>query len=195
MNEKIIFATQNKGKVSEIREILSGYQVITMGEAGVDTDIDENGSTFEENALIKAKAVWDITGGLVMADDSGLEVDALDGEPGVYSARYLGRDTSFDEKMDDILRRLRGKDKDERSARFVCAVAVVLPDGSSFVERGTMEGYIGFEKAGDNGFGYDPIVVIPQYGLTVAQLDADQKNDISHRGKALRLAAERLGRL
>ncbi len=192
MKDKIIFATGNKGKIAEIREIMEGYEVLTMREAGADREIDENGSTFEENALIKARAVWEVTGGLVMADDSGLEVDALGGEPGVYSARYLGRDTSFDDKMDDILRRLEGLPVDERSARFVCALAVIMPDGSSFVERGTMEGYIGFEKAGDKGFGYDPIVVIPEYGLTVAQLSTEQKNAISHRGKALRNAKDRL---
>ena len=189
---RIIFATQNKGKIVEIKEIMEGCEVVPMSEAGFEDDIEENGTSFEENAMIKAKAVWEKTGGLVMADDSGLEVDALGLEPGIYSARYLGRDVPFKEKMDDILRRLEGVADKERTARFVCAVAAVLPDGSSQVVRGTMEGRIGYEQAGDKGFGYDPIVVIPEYGRTVAQLTADEKNAISHRGKALRLMKERL---
>ncbi|MBR6329668.1 MAG: RdgB/HAM1 family non-canonical purine NTP pyrophosphatase [Lachnospiraceae bacterium] len=189
---RIIFATQNKGKIVEIKEIMEGCEVVPMSEVGFEGDIEENGTSFEENALIKAKAVWEKTGGLVMADDSGLEVDALGLEPGIYSARYLGRDVPFKEKMDDILRRLEGVADKERTARFVCAVAAVLPDGSSQVVRGTMEGRIGYEQAGDKGFGYDPIVVIPEYGRTVAQLTADEKNAISHRGKALRLMKERL---
>ncbi len=187
---KLILASSNKGKIREIKELLPDYEILSMSEAGFEGDIEENGTSFEENAMIKARAVWEKTGHTVLADDSGLEVDAINKEPGIYSARYLGEDTPFDLKMDDILRRLTDVPKDKRSARFVCAMAAILPDGTEKTVRGTMEGYIGYEKKGTNGFGYDPIFVVPEYALTVAELDSDQKNRISHRGAALRKMKE-----
>ena len=190
--KKLILASSNKGKIREIKELLPDYEILCMAEAGFEGDIEENGTTFEENAMIKAHAVWEKTGHTVLADDSGLEVDAINKEPGIYSARYLGEDTPFDKKMDDVLRRLEGVPQDKRTARFVCAMAAVLPDGTEKTVRGTMEGFIGYEKRGTNGFGYDPIFVVPEYDLTVAELDSDQKNKISHRGMALKKMKEAL---
>ena len=190
--KKLILASSNKGKINEIKEMLPDYEILSMADVGFAGDIEENGTTFEENAVIKARAVWEKTGHTVLADDSGLEVDAINKEPGIYSARYLGEDTPFDQKMDDILRRLEDVPDEKRTARFVCAMAAVLPDGSEKTVRGTMEGFIGYEKKGTNGFGYDPIFVVPEYELTVAQLDSDQKNRISHRGAALRKMKEAL---
>ena len=190
--KKLILASSNKGKIREIKELLPDYEILSMAEAGFEGDIEENGTTFEENAMIKARTVWEKTGHTVLADDSGLEVDAINKEPGIYSARYLGEDTPFDKKMDDVLRRLEGVPQDKRTARFVCAMAAVLPDGTEKTVRGTMEGFIGYEKKGTNGFGYDPIFVIPEYDLTVAELDSDQKNKISHRGVALKKMKEAL---
>ena len=186
--DKIVFATGNKNKVREIGEILKDFDipVYSMKEAGVDVDIVEDGATFEENSLIKASSVWEKTGGLVLADDSGLEVDALGGEPGIYSARYLGEDTSYHIKNANIIERLDGVADDRRTARFVCAVAAVFPDGTKKVVRGVMEGLIGYEEKGENGFGYDPIFILPKYGKTTAELSPEVKNEESHRGKALR---------
>ena len=186
MEKKIIFATGNMGKLDEIRQILTGYEIVSMKEAGASIDIEENGQTFEENALIKARAVHAVTGGLVMADDSGLEVDALNKEPGVYSARYLGEDTPYDIKNAKILERLKDVPDEKRTARFVCAIAAVCPDGSELVVRGVMEGVIAHEIAGMRGFGYDPIFMVPEFGMTNAELTNEQKNEASHRGKALR---------
>lgn len=188
MEHKIIFATGNEGKMREIREILKGLlvPVLSMKEAGVSLDIEENGTTFAENAEIKARAVWNCTGGIVLADDSGLVVDALGGEPGVYSARYMGEDTSYEIKNRAIIRRLDGVSGQDRSARFVCVIAAVLPDGTVRRTEGTMEGVIAMEPAGEEGFGYDPILYIPEYGKTGAQLTMEEKNAVSHRGKALR---------
>ena len=146
----------------------------------------EDGQTFEENALIKARAIRDLTGVAVLADDSGLEVDALGKEPGIYSARYMGEDTPYDVKNKKIIDRLEGLKGDERSARFVCVISAAFPDGTEETRLGTIEGQIGFEIAGENGFGYDPIFYVPDYGCTTAQLTSEQKNEISHRGKALR---------
>lgn len=184
---KIILASNNSGKIKEVRQILSGLDIelMTMKEAGVETDIDENGTTFEENALIKARTVMRLTGELTIADDSGLEVDYLNKEPGVYSARYMGHDTSYDIKNKAIIDRLQGVEGKDRSARFVCAIAAVFPDGRELVTRGTMEGFIADEPAGENGFGYDPIVYLPKYNKTSAQLLPEEKNQISHRGEAL----------
>ena len=183
----MIFATGNQGKMKEIRAILGdiGEEIISMKEAGIDIDIVENGSTFEENAIIKAKAIMEITGQLVLADDSGLEVDALNKEPGIYSARYLGEDTSYDIKNRDIIRRLEGVEGDDRSARFVCVIAAAFPNGEIVTTRGIIEGLITKEQLGENGFGFDPIVYVPEYGMTTGQMDPDLKNSISHRGKAL----------
>lgn len=183
----MIFATGNMGKLKEIKDILGdiGEEIISMKEAGIDIDIEENGTTFEENAIIKAKAIMEITGQIVLADDSGLEVDALNKEPGIYSARYMGVDTSYDIKNRNIIERLEGVEGDDRSARFVCAIAAAFPNGEVIVTRGTIEGIIAKEPAGTNGFGFDPIVYVPEYGMTTGQMEPEQKNQISHRGKAL----------
>lgn len=185
---KIVFATGNKDKMREIREIMEGMDVDirSMKEEGITVDIEENGTTFEENALIKARAVASQTDAIVLADDSGLEVDYLNKEPGVYSARYMGEDTSYDIKNQAILDRLEGVEKEKRTARFVCAIAAVLPDGREFVTRQTMEGYIGYEPGGENGFGYDPIFYLDEYGCSSAAISREEKNKISHRGKGLR---------
>lgn len=194
--ERIIFATGNEGKMKEIRAILGdmGMEILSMKEAGIETDIVEDGKTFEENAVIKAKAIAEFTDDIVLADDSGLEIDYLNMEPGVYSARYLGEDTSYEIKNANLLERMMGVEKAERTARFVCAVAAVLPDGEVLVTRQTMEGYIGEKPAGDNGFGYDPIFYVEEYGCSTAQLSMEQKNELSHRGKALRAIKEELKR-
>ena len=186
--EKIVFATGNKDKVREINEILEGFSipVYTMKEAGVNVEIIEDGKSFEENSLKKARTVWEVSGGLVLADDSGLEVDALGGEPGIYSSRYMGEDTSYHVKNKIIIDRLEGVGDEKRTARFVCAVAAVFPDGSEKVVRGVMEGRIGYAEQGENGFGYDPIFILPKYGKTTSELPAEVKNEESHRGKALR---------
>lgn len=196
MEHKIIFATGNEGKMREIREILKELQVpvLSMKEAGVSLNIEENGSTFAENAEIKARAVWNCTGGIVLADDSGLVVDALGGEPGVYSARYMGEDTSYEIKNREIIRRLEAVSGQDRSARFVCIIAAVLPDGTVRKTEGTMDGVIAMEPTGEEGFGYDPILYIPEYGKTGAQLTMEEKNAISHRGKALRAMKGELAR-
>ena len=194
--ERIIFATSNENKVKEIREILSdlGIPVVSMKEAGIKADPEENGETFEENAMIKARAVWDISGGLVLSDDSGLEIDALNKEPGIHSARYLGKDTSYHEKNGNLIKRLEGVKDEDRTARFVCAVAAVFPDGTGKTVRGVMEGFIGYEEKGENGFGYDPIFILPKYGKTTAEIKPEEKNAESHRGKALRLMKEEIER-
>lgn len=188
MKKQMIFATQNEGKLKEIRAILGDLEVeiISMKEAGIEVPIEENGTTFEENAVIKAKAVAAMAKVPVLADDSGLEVDYLNKEPGIYSARYAGEETSYEIKNKMILDRLSGVEKEKRTARFVCAIAAVLVDGRVLVTRETMEGYIGFAPAGKNGFGYDPIFYLPEYGCSSAELSARQKNELSHRGKALR---------
>ncbi len=191
---KIILASNNQNKVAEVKEILKdkNVEIVSLKEAGIDVDVEENGTTFEENALIKARAVCKMTGSVTMADDSGLEVDYMDKQPGVYSARFMGHDTSYDIKNKAIIDKLEGVEGDARSARFVAAIAVVFPDGKEIVTRGTMEGLIAREPAGDNGFGYDPIVYLPEYGMTSAQLSPEEKNKISHRGKALKKMAEEL---
>ncbi|MCR2049878.1 XTP/dITP diphosphatase [Acetatifactor muris] len=192
--EKLIFATGNAGKMKEIRMILedTGYEVLSMKEAGIRTYIEENGKTYEENALIKARVVAAAAGELVLADDSGLEIDYLNREPGVYSARYLGEDTPYSVKNADLIRRLEGVPEEERTARFVCAIAAVLPDGQELTVRATVEGRIGYEERGQNGFGYDPIFYLPETGKSTAELTEEEKNVISHRGKALRLMKEEL---
>ena len=191
---KLIFATGNENKMREIREILAGrgYEILSMKEAGIDIDVEENGKTFSENALIKARAISKASGELVLADDSGLEIDALGGEPGIYSARYMGHETSYVEKNNNLIQRLEGVPDEKRTARFVCAMAAVFPDGREKVVVGTMEGRIGYEIAGENGFGYDPIFYLPEYGKTSAEISPEEKNAISHRGKALRAIADLL---
>lgn len=194
MGNKIIFATGNQGKMKEIKAVFSDFdgEILSMKEAGIDCSIEENGQTFEENALIKAKAIHEHTDAIVLADDSGLEVDYLGKEPGVHSARYLGEETPYTIKNQKIMDRLEGVPKEERTARFVCAIAAVLPDGTSYVVRETIEGYIGYEERGENGFGYDPIFMVSEYEKTTAELTMEEKNKISHRGKALKAMRELL---
>ena len=187
--KRIVFATGNENKMKEIRMILEdlGMEILSMKEAGVDVDIVEDGASFEENAEIKARAVARVlTNDIVLADDSGLEIDYLDKAPGIYSARFAGEDTSYDIKNNILLDRMEGVPDEERTARFVCAVAAVFPDGTVDVVRETIEGCVAYEPAGDNGFGYDPIFYVPEYGCTTAQMSPEQKNELSHRGKALR---------
>ena len=185
---KIIFATGNQDKMREIREIMADMdvEIQSMKEAGIQADIVEDGETFEDNARIKAQAIANDTDAIVLADDSGLKIDYLNKEPGVYSARYMGEDTSYTIKNQALLDRLSGVPKEKRTARFVCAIAAVLPDKEVLVTRQTMEGYIGNEPEGENGFGYDPIFYLDEFGCSSAALTREQKNAISHRGKALR---------
>lgn len=194
MANKIIFATGNKNKMREIREIYQDldYEILSMKEAGIELDIVEDGTTFEENALIKAKAVAQCCDAVVLADDSGLEIDYLNKEPGVYSARYMGEDTSYEIKNANLIQRLEGVPKEQRTARFVCAVAAVFPDGTNKVVRGTIEGYIGYAPQGEHGFGYDPIFYVDAYGCSTASLEPEEKNRISHRGNALRMMKDEL---
>lgn len=196
--KRIIFATTNENKVREVNMIMEGFDVelCTMKEAGVNVEIVEDGTTFEENAIIKAKTVMEITGEIAIADDSGLEVDYLDGAPGIYSARFLGEDTSYDIKNSYIIDKLKDAKGKERSARFVCAMAVAFPDGEVVTCKGTIEGLIAYEQKGSNGFGYDPIVYVPEYEMTTGEMAPELKNSISHRGKALEQMKEILkGRL
>lgn len=194
MKKKIIFATGNEGKMREIREILGDmdYEILSMKEAGVNIDIIEDGETFEENAVIKAKAVMEATGEIVLADDSGLEIDFLNKEPGVLSARYMGEKTSYRIKNQILLDRLHGVPPILRSARFVCVVAAAFPDGRIETRRATIEGRIADKPAGENGFGYDPIFYLPDRKKTTAEISPEEKNEISHRGKALRQIKELL---
>lgn len=187
MKKRIIFATSNEGKMKEIRHILGdlGVEILSMKEAGIDIDIVEDGTTFEENAIIKAKAIMELTGETVLADDSGLEVDYMNKEPGVYSARFLGEDTSYNIKNQYIIDKLEDVTGKERSARFVCVIACAFPDGKIVTKRATVEGLIAKEAAGEGGFGYDPIFFLPEFNCTAAQLSMEEKNQISHRGKAL----------
>lgn len=188
MKKQIVFATGNKDKMREIREIMADVdvEVISMKEAGIMVDVVEDGETFEENSLIKAKAIAEHTDAIVLADDSGLEIDYLDKAPGVYSARFMGEDTSYDIKNQALIDKLEGVPKEQRTARFVCAIGAVLASKETIVLRETMEGYIGYEIAGENGFGYDPIFYLDEFGCSSAALSREQKNAISHRGKALR---------
>ena len=199
MVKKIIFATGNQNKMREIREIMGNLpvEILSMKEAGIKADITEDGATFEENAAIKAKAVAELLpeqdrDTIVLADDSGLEIDALNGEPGIYSARYMGEDTSYRIKNANLIERLEGVPDEKRTARFVCAIAAAFPDGTVKTVRKTMECRIGYEEKGENGFGYDPIFYLPEYGCTSAELSMEEKNKISHRGKALRAIKEEL---
>lgn len=192
--KQIIFATGNEGKMKEIRMILEELKcpVVSMREAGIEADIVEDGQTFEENAIIKARAIAQQTDSVVLADDSGLVIDYLNGEPGIYSARYLGEDTSYRIKNQNLIDRLEGVPDEKRGARFVCVIGAVLPGGEILTERGIMEGRIGYEEKGGNGFGYDPIFYVPEYDCSAAELTPEQKNQISHRGKALQKIKEAL---
>ncbi len=188
--EKLVFATGNAGKLREIRKILADLdmEILSAKEMGIEIPVEENGATFEENAILKAKAIAEactepVT---VLADDSGLEIDYLHKEPGIYSARYMGEDTPYSIKNASLVERLNGVPDEERTARFVCVIAAVFPDGETKTAHGVIEGRIGYEEKGTNGFGYDPIFYLPALGRTSAELSDDEKNEISHRGKALR---------
>ena len=202
---RIVFATGNQGKLKEIKEIMKDIdvEVVSMKEADALVDVDETGTTFSENAEIKAKSIAEflkkrceqqgvIFTDIVLADDSGLEVDALNKEPGIYSARYMGEDTPYSEKNANIIERLDGVEVKDRSARFVCAIALAYPDGMFITKRATIEGYIGYELRGENGFGYDPIFMVPEFDKTTAELSMEEKNKISHRAKALTAMKEEL---
>lgn len=199
MKRRIVFATGNAGKLREIKEILGDLEleIVSMKDAGIQAEIEEDGSTYEENALIKARAVAALAeaGDIVMADDSGLEIDYLNREPGIYSARYLGEDTSYRVKNQNLIERLDGVPDEKRTARFVCAIAAVLPDGRELTSRGIIEGRIGYEEKGTGGFGYDPIFQVPELGKSTAELTEDEKNAVSHRGRALRAMKEELNKI
>ncbi|HBI59716.1 MAG TPA: non-canonical purine NTP pyrophosphatase [Lachnospiraceae bacterium] len=186
--KKIIVATGNEGKMDEIRQILGRENIVFSSlkdENLQDVEIVEDGTTFEENAIIKARKICDITGKMVLADDSGLEVDYLDKAPGIYSARYMGEDTPYSVKNQHIINLLEGVADEKRTARFVCVIACAFPDGHTITTQGTVEGRIGYEEKGANGFGYDPIFYVPEFGCTTSELLPEEKNKISHRGKAL----------
>ncbi len=185
--QRLIFATSNQGKVNEFRQMLGDqYEILSMKELGIDIDIVEDGKTFEENAIIKAKALMEETHEMTLADDSGFEVDCLGGEPGIYSARYLGEDTPYDIKNAEILRRCQGVPDEERGARFVCVIACASPDGTIDTAKGVIEGRLAYEQRGENGFGYDPIFYLPERGCTTGEMAPEEKNAISHRGIAIR---------
>lgn len=192
--KKIIFATTNEGKMKEVRMLLAdmGCEVLSLKDIGLDVEIVEDGETFEDNAIIKAKAIMELTEEMVLADDSGLEVDYMNKEPGIYSARFLGETTSYHLKNQHIIDQLKDAKGKERSARFVCAIAFVSPAGEIMTTRGTIEGEIGYEEKGENGFGYDPIFVVPEFHCSSAELSPEQKNKISHRGKALSEMKEKI---
>lgn len=193
---KIVVATGNSGKIREIKEILSDIdtQIYSMKELGINSEPEENGKTFEENALIKARTLHGLLkeDALVLADDSGLVIDYLNGEPGIYSARYMGEDTAYTIKCQNILDRLSGVPKEKRSARFISSIALIYPDGKEETVTASMEGYIAKEAKGNGGFGYDPIFYVEEFKKNVAELSDDEKNSISHRGKALRLMRDKI---
>lgn len=192
MDNIIILATNNKSKVKEISEMMSGSDIIfvSLADAGINVEVEETGTTFEENALLKAREICKLSGKPTISDDSGLEIDALDGAPGIYSSRFMGEDTSYDIKNNALIEKLENVADPDRTARFRCCMALVLPDGREFVTEGAMEGIIAREPKGINGFGYDPILFIPEYNRTSAELSSEEKNNISHRGEALRKMIE-----
>lgn len=192
MDNIIILATNNKSKVKEISEMMSGSDItfVSLADAGINVEVEETGTTFEENALLKAREICKLSGKPTISDDSGLEIDALDGAPGIYSSRFMGEDTSYDIKNNALIEKLENVADPDRTARFRCCMALVLPDGKEFVTEGAMEGIIAREPKGINGFGYDPILFIPEYNRTSAELSSEEKNNISHRGEALRKMIE-----
>ncbi len=192
MDNIIILATNNKSKVKEISEMMSGSDITfeSLADAGINVEVEETGTTFEENALLKAREICKLSGKPTISDDSGLEIDALDGAPGIYSSRFMGEDTSYDIKNNALIEKLENIADPDRTARFRCCMALVLPDGREFVTEGAMEGIIAREPKGINGFGYDPILFIPEYNRTSAELSSEEKNNISHRGEALRKMIE-----
>lgn len=186
--KKMILASSNIHKLEEIMEITKefGVELITMSDAGlVDFEIEENGDTFEENSMIKAKAVVEELGEDAIADDSGLMVDYLGGDPGIYSARYSGEDKNYDANNKKLLKELSGVPMEKRTAKFVSVITLLTTDGRSLVVRGEIEGLISEDESGANGFGYDPLFYIPSKGKTFAELTSDEKNQISHRANAL----------
>ncbi|NMB33228.1 MAG: XTP/dITP diphosphatase [Clostridium sp.] len=191
---RFVIASKNNGKLKEIEEILEGLplKVVSMEQAGIRKDVIESGKTFEENALIKAREVHNICGEVVMADDSGLEVDFLNGAPGIYSSRFAGEHANDIDRNNKLLSILKGIPIGKRGARFVCVIALVFPGGKEFIMRGELKGFIGTEPKGNNGFGYDPLFFIPEYNMTSAQMDPGMKHRISHRGKALKMMVERI---
>lgn len=190
--ETIIFATKNKGKIKEINAILEDMDVnvISMEEAGIIIDVVEDGTTFEENSMKKAVQIMEISGKITLADDSGLEIDYMDKAPGIYSARFMGEETPYPERFKAIFEKLDGVPEEKRTARFVSCIAAAFPDGRRLVSYDTVEGIIGYEAKGENGFGYDPIFFMPEMGRYMAELSPEEKNAISHRGKALRKMKE-----
>lgn len=195
MAKRIIFATGNENKMKEIREIMAGcgLEILSIKEAALEADVIEDGTTFEENACKKVTEIAKLAPeDIILADDSGLEIDYLNKEPGIYSARYMGENTSYEIKNQQLLYRLTGVEKEQRSARFVCAIAAAAPGSEAFTTRGTIEGYIGWQPAGTNGFGYDPIFYVDTYGCSTAELSMEQKNALSHRGNALRAMKKEL---
>ena len=197
MTERLVIATNNQGKLREFRDLLDGcgFELVTPGDLGVPFDPEETGSTFEENATIKAVAAMRATGLPALADDSGLEVDALDGRPGVFSARYAGRDRtdpalSDEDRVRIVLDEMRGVADERRAARFRCVIAIATPDGAVRTVDGVFEGRLGYAPRGKNGFGYDPIFVVPELGVTSAELPPEEKNAMSHRGQAALKARE-----
>lgn len=192
---KIIFATKNPGKLREIREILGPeYELLSISDLPEIPEIIENGKSFEENALIKVRAIGVQKDAVVLADDSGLCVDAFSGGPGVYSARFLGEDTDYVFKNNYILEKLSGLPDEQRGAHYSCVIAALFPDGTEEVTEARMEGIISREPAGSGGFGYDPIIFLPEYGKTVSEISPEEKNRISHRGLALQKMKEILSR-
>ncbi|HWK24836.1 MAG TPA: XTP/dITP diphosphatase [Ureibacillus sp.] len=194
--KQVVIATKNKGKAKDFEALFSplGYEVVTMFDVAPDMEIEETGKTFEENAILKAETLSRELGKLVIADDSGLAVDALDGEPGVYSARYAG-DHDDEANIVKVLKKLEGVPNEKRTARFCCALAIAGPKLETYTVFGTCEGVILHEKRGTNGFGYDPIFFVPQLNRAMAELTPEEKGAISHRGNAIRKLSEELPNL
>ena len=182
----IIVATNNQGKVKEIKQILAPHNVMSQSEAGIDLEVEETGETFADNAFLKARSLKQFTNAAIIADDSGLMVDYLNGEPGVYSARYAGDNTTPEQGMEKLLKNLDGVPFEDRTARFVSVVALIMPDGTEYSFEGTCDGYITNIRKGDNGFGYDPIFYYPPLEKTFAEMNDSEKNSVSHRYIAIK---------
>nr|WP_144921263.1 XTP/dITP diphosphatase [Paenibacillus bovis] len=197
MDRKVIIATKNKGKAKEFEALFSKFnlEVLTLLDIENAPDVEETGATFEENAILKAEAISQFTGSIVVADDSGLVVDALDGRPGIYSARYAGEEKSDEANISKLLSELNDVQQKDRTARFYCALAVAIPGAETLVVAGTCEGLILNERRGTNGFGYDPVFYVPSLQQTMAELSSEQKNSISHRANALRNLQPLIGRI
>lgn len=186
----IIVATNNQGKVKEIKQILAPHNVMSQSEAGIDIEVEETGETFADNAFLKARSLKQFTNAAIIADDSGLMVDYLNGEPGVYSARYAGDNTTPEQGMEKLLKNLDGVPFEDRTARFVSVVALIMPDGTEYIFEGTCDGYITNIRKGDNGFGYDPIFYYPPLEKTFAEMNDSEKNSVSHRYIAIKKLVE-----